>query len=87
MCASVSFVFRASVFVAKPLSIMQNMRRAVVCAAIAAWGATGVGADTCADVAASSSIEIKKRFDIGYASRFSPALCSLSSVSIANATY
>jgi hypothetical protein len=52
--------------------IMQNMRRAAVCAAVAVWGATGVGADTCASVAASSSIQIKKQFDIGYASMFSP---------------
>jgi hypothetical protein len=42
-----------------------QMRRAVVCAAVAAWGA-GVGADTCASVAATTSIQIKKQFDIGY---------------------
>ncbi|KAK7189489.1 FAD binding domain-containing protein [Paraphaeosphaeria sporulosa] len=42
------------------------MRRAVVAAAVAALGAT-VSADTCASVAATSSIQIKKQLDIGYA--------------------
>lgn len=51
---------------------MHNMRRAVVYAAVAALGATGANADTCSSVKASTSIEMKKQFDIGYASMFAP---------------
>lgn len=46
--------------------MQRHLYRAVVCAAVMAWG-VGVSADTCASVAATSSIQMMKQSDLGYA--------------------